>query len=338
MTAINHFQTYSQRENHVTNNTMLMLRHVYRTSPRLLEKVLQALLEEDEVEIGPRFEQQVGGAHSIPDAVLSHKPLHVYLEAKYGDGLYDDQLERHMRSISKNEHPTNSAFLIGLTRNATNEDDDERWKGKALEHGIAFAAASYRKLLESLEDACRAEPDLSEILDDYQTFIGGEGLLPDQHRKLVAMLCGQSWRENIAHGAYFEPAHRNPKWTRAHFVGVYRQKRVSYVGRLAAAVVCYEKDGELVVQSQEFGLLTDGHKNRIQAIIEAATYYPGFAESSHRYYVVDQFVETDLRKISPGPMLGHRYFDIAELAGVDQLSQDASSEEVAMMLRGATYQ
>lgn len=57
MSAINYFQTYSQRENHVTNNTMLMLRHVYHASPRLLEKVLQALLDEDEVEIGPRFEQ-----------------------------------------------------------------------------------------------------------------------------------------------------------------------------------------------------------------------------------------------------------------------------------------
>jgi hypothetical protein len=179
MSAINHFQTYSLRENHVTNNTMLMLRHVYRTSPRLLEDVLQALLEEDEVEIGPRFEQQVGATYSIPDAVLSQKPLHIYVEAKHGDGLYDDQLERHMRSIAEKGHPENSAFLIGLTKNTTDEDEDERWKKQALEHGITFAATTYSELLEALSAACSDDPKLREVLEDYQTFIGGENLLPD---------------------------------------------------------------------------------------------------------------------------------------------------------------
>ncbi|PRY91001.1 hypothetical protein [Donghicola tyrosinivorans] len=82
MTAISHFQTYSQRENHVTNNTMLMLRHVYRTSPILLENVLQALLENADIEIGPRFKQQSVAGHSVPDAVLSQFALHIYVDAK----------------------------------------------------------------------------------------------------------------------------------------------------------------------------------------------------------------------------------------------------------------
>jgi len=297
------------------------------------------LLEEDEVEIGPRFEQQVGAAYSIPDAVLSQKPLHVYVEAKHGDGLYDDQLDRHMRSIAEKRHPENSAFLIGLTRNGTDEDEDERWKKKALEYGITFAATTYRELLEALGAACANDPSLREVLDDYQTFIGGENLLPDQHRKLVAMLCGQSWRENIEHGAYFEPAHRNPKWTRAHFLGVYRLKRISHVGRLISAAICHEKDGELIVEAEEFGALSVEQRNRIKAIICAAeTYFKGFASDSHRYYLVDRFSETDVRKASSGGMMGHRYFDIAKLGGADTLRHDASSEDVATILNGATYE
>lgn len=339
MSAINHFQTYSQRENHVTNNTMLMLRHVYRSSPRLLEDVLQALLEEDEVEIGPRFEQQVGAAYSIPDAVLSQKPLNIYVEAKHGDGLYDDQLERHMRSIADKGHPESSAFLIGLTKNATDKDEDERWKKQALEYGITFAATTYRELLEALGAACSVDTKLREVLDDYQTFIGGENLLPDQHRKLVAMLCGQSWRENIEYGAYFEPAHRNPKWTRAHFLGVYRLKRISHVGRLVAAAVCREKDGELIIEAEEFGLFSIEHRERVRAIIRAAeVYFKGFASESHRFYLVDQFADTDVRKTSPGGMMGHRYFDITELGGIKELGQDASSLDVATILQGVTYE
>lgn len=338
MSAINHFQTYSQRENHVTNNTMLMLRHMYRKSPRMLENVLRALLEEDEVEIGPRFEQQVGAAYSIPDAVLTQKPLHVYLEAKHGDGLYDDQLERHMRSISEKRFPENSAFLIGLTKNRTGEDG-ERWKKKALEYGITFAATTYRELLEAIAAVCSDDPDLGEVFDDYQTFIGSEKLLPDQHQKLVAMLCGQSWKENIEHGVYFEPAHRNPKWARAHFMGVYRLKRVSHVGRLIAAAVCRKEEDELIVEAEEFGSLCGKGLDRIRSIIAASeNYFKDFAFYSHRYYLVDCFTETDLRKVSPGGMMGHRYLDIASLGGVDDLHQDASSFDVAAILNGAKYE
>lgn len=205
MSALNDFQTYSQRENHVTNNTMLMLRHVYRISPRLLEDVLQGLLEEDEVEIGPRFEQQVGAAHSVPDAVLSQRPLNIYVEAKHGDGINDAQLERHMLSVSRNGHPENSAFLISLTKNRPDEDSNERWKKKALSHGITFAATTYHALLEVLETACSGNPDLQEILEDFQSFMGRENLVPDQYRKLVAMLCGQSWREVLANETFLSP-------------------------------------------------------------------------------------------------------------------------------------
>jgi tRNA-binding EMAP/Myf-like protein len=317
---------------------MLMLRHVYRTSPRLLEKVLQSLLDEDEVEIGPRFAQQVGAAHSIPDAVLNQQPLHIYIEAKHGDGLYDDQLERHMESIADKNHPENSAFLIGLTTNSTSEQESERWTKKAFKQGIAFATTTYQELLAALNTVCAHDPDLQEILEDYQIFIGGENLLPNQHRKLVAMLCGQSWQENVLNGAYFEPAHRNPKWTRAHFLGIYRQKQISYVGRIVSVAVCRKADSKLIVETEDFGSLTKEHKDRIHAIIDAATYYPGLAAESHRYYMVDSFAQTEVRKISSGGMMGHRYFDITALAETNELQKDASSTEVANMLKGAIFE
>ncbi|MEQ9590678.1 MAG: hypothetical protein RJS97_22230 [Parvibaculaceae bacterium] len=338
MSAISHFQVYVQRENHVTNNTMLMLRHVYRTSPKSLETTLQALMEEDDIEIGPRFEQQVGEAHSIPDAVLSQKPLHVYLEAKHGNALYDDQLERHVRSIGEKKHTENSAFLIGLTVSRVSDEDLERWRMMALEYGVTFVATTYRELLDVLSSVCANSTGLQEVLDDYQSFIGGEGLMPDQHRKLVAMLCGQSWQENIEYGVYFEPANRNPKWTRAHFIGIYHRKSISHIGRIVASAVCRMQREELIVDGEEFGEFTDEHKERIAAAINAATYYQDLAAHPHRYYLVDNYSETEVRKVSSGGMMGHRYFDIAELAGCEQWNQDASSEDVASMIRGATYE
>lgn len=336
MSAISHFQTYSQRENHVTNNTMLMLRHVYATSPRLLEDVLQALLEEDEVEIGPRFEQQVGAAHSIPDAVLSQKALHIYLEAKHGDGLSNDQIKRHLNSIAEKKHSSNSAFLIGLTKNEINKEDQENWKQQALSHGITFMATSYRELLEVLGSVCGSFQRLQEVFEDFQAFIGGEGLLPDQHRKLAAMLCGQSWQENIRHGVYFEPANRPPKWTRAHFIGSYRQKSVSHVGRIEASAICRKIDDQLLIDKVEMGELSSEQKDRIFEIINAASYYPDLGAEPHRYYLVDHFFETDVRKVSKGGMMGFRYLDIVELTERN-LEPGEATEKVAAALAGTSY-
>ncbi|MGB6229889.1 MAG: hypothetical protein WBF53_07155 [Litorimonas sp.] len=341
MSALNHFQTYSQRENHVTNNTMLMLRHVYRTSPSLLEVVLRALPGEGAdiaaFKIGPRFAQQVRGAHSVPDAVLSQEPLHIYLEAKHGGDLYGDQLDRHIASINAQNHPSGSSILVGLTRDEMAADALQGWQEKARHHDVAFVAATYRSLLDALETACADERDLVDILEDYRTFLGGEGLLPDRHRKLAAMLCGTSRRENVEHGAYYEPASRNSKWAQAAFLGTYHAKRVSHVGRIEAVAVCRVMDGALHVDEEELGSLTDAHRARIEAIVESAAYYPGLGAEAHRYYLVDQFAETNLHKKSSGGMMGHRYLDIAELAGELDVPQDATAEDVAGMLQSASY-
>jgi len=295
-------------------------------------------MDDEVVEIGPRFEQQVGATHSIPDAVLSQKPLHICIEAKHGNGLYDEQLERHMRSIKEAKHPEGSAFLIGLTTDSAGRDNNDLWKEKAYEYGITFVSTTYRDMLDSLNPICADYPDLKEIFDDYQTFIGGENLLPDQYRTLAAMLCGTSWRENIAHGVYFEPDYRNAKWKRAHFMGIYRQKCISHVGRIVAAAICRTKNGELIVESEELNSLSDEHRDRIRSIIDAATYYPNLGDENLRYYLVDNFAETDIRKTSSGGMMGHRYFDIEKLAGTEPLQQKASSDEIATRLMGAMYE
>lgn len=336
MAAINHFQRYSQRENHVTNNTMLMLRHVYRTSPSLMEDLLSALLDDDEIEIGPGFQQQVGGSHSIPDAVLIQKPLNVYIEAKRGDWLHDGQIEGHLRSIESRGHPAGTAWLVGLTTNAVADADLERWDGLAKERGVNFAVATYRDLIVAIEAIINAEPDLVEILEDYRSFIATEGLLPDQHCKIVAMLCGQSWAENVAHGVYFEPDTRNAKWMQANYLGIYRNKRVSHIGRIVAAAVCRKVDGELVVDVEELGSLDEDDRSRISKIIDAAGYYENLGSEAHRYYITDRFAETDIRKSSPGGMMGHRYLDIVTLTGIEPTPGD-DAETVARILKGSEY-
>ena len=208
---------------------------------------------------------------------------------------------------------------------------------------ISFAATTYTDLIATLETVCENHSDLVEILEDFKSFIGQQGLLPEQHRWLVAMLCGTSWRENIKFKTYFAPAHRNAKWINAKFLGIYRSKQISHIGRIEASAICRVVEGELKVDELEFndcqsGNLTGDQKDRIIKIVEASEKHFGkFAEEPHRFYLVDDFTETKVTKEWSGGMMGHRYFDLYEWDKTKAISPNTTGPKVSEIVRGKDF-
>lgn len=336
MARISHFQRYSQRENHVTNNTLLMLRHVYQRSPQLFELCLRSLLDDESLEIGPRFEQQRRGAHSVPDCIIEQAAIHLYVEAKHGGALSEKQLRSHLDSISASKNQPGSCYLVGLVRDAAANGLGPDLKEEARSLGVQLGVSTYADLLSALKVVCESDPSLREILADYETFIGSEGLLPDQNRKMVAFLCGTSWQANVKTGVYYEPEERNAKWRQASFIGIYHSKCISHVGRFRASAIAQEQDGELKIATEE-GVVSPSDEEAIrQAIALASGYYPALAQEPHRYYLVDAFHETDISKVSRGGMMGHRYFDLEGEFGVPEVDEK-STQDIADLLRGTTY-
>jgi hypothetical protein len=86
----------------------------------------------------------------------------------------------------------------------------------------------------------------------------------------------------------------------------------------------------------EFGELSAVDRDNIQKMIENTEYYDLAAEEQ-RYYIVDQFYETDLRKVSYGGMRGHRYFDLADLIPCFAATLETTGAEVAAQLRGKEF-
>lgn len=52
MASIHYFPRYSQKENMVTNNTLLLFSRLYNNSPYKFKLFMNNLLEDSEVEIG----------------------------------------------------------------------------------------------------------------------------------------------------------------------------------------------------------------------------------------------------------------------------------------------
>lgn len=336
MTAVSYFQRFSQKENLITNNTLLMLSHIYRSSPRKVSLLLNALFEE-EVPVGLEFRQQVHGTHSVPDALIAQQPLSVFIEAKRGGELDLGQVERHIASIENLALPKGSAILVGLTAQKI-EQDVERIKNNAEAHGIRFFAITYLDLADELRKLCAEhEQDLIEIVEDYRAFLAAEGLLPQPYNWMVVFPAGTSWRENVLFGMYYEPPSRSAKWN-CRFLGIYHEKIVSHVAYVQAASVCRFDNGELVVDETEHGTLTDHHRSRIRQAMETTTYYNLKDGEPLRWYLVDAFVETKFVKTSPGGMRGHRYFDLAEYVGGLNLGPETTATAVARALQDKTFE
>ncbi|MBQ1649463.1 MAG: hypothetical protein II047_13540, partial [Bacteroidales bacterium] len=83
----------------------------------------------------------------------------------------------------------------------------------------------------------------------------------------------------------------------------------------------------------ERGELTEDLKQKIEKAREDAKQY-GYALNSERYFFVEQFYETDFPKVSKGPSMGTRMFDLTEVLQMDSLPD---TERIAELLRNKDW-
>lgn len=338
MRSVTRFPSYHQRENVITNHVMVMLRTLYDHSPRLLDALLQVICD-SEVNVGAQFSQQFVGVSSVPDGLILQEPLAVFIETKLHDGINADQLYRHCQTIVDRLPGQKGSFLISLTSGKPNQQPiPESVMMIALQNNITVTPVTFGELVECIGKLPVTDLALKETIQEFSDFIFAQQLIPREHQYMVAMLTGRSWRGNLEYGVYFEPDDRNAKWLQSAFLGLYHDKMVSHVGRITAAVIAVKNQmGSLDFDDPETGEINDAGRQAIQNIIGAAQiYYPEFESSRHRYYIVDSFSETDFRKITPGGLMGHRYFDLNEISG-NPIPSSAAGGFVAEALRGLTF-
>jgi hypothetical protein len=339
MSRVSHFQRFTQQENHATNNTLLLLRFFYQASPAKMQLVLNSLLGTD-LSVGLTFEQQVRvkGGTGVPDALIKQAQMQIYIETKRGQELDKNQIENHIDTIAKvvgTADHGDGIFLIGLTKEPIARPLCEEFVSYAKKKGIRFVAATFTQILEGLREQCAEyEQDLKSFLDDYEEYLSDEQLLEGRNRWLPVFPCGVSIRENERFGLYYDPPSR-PSRHNYRFIGAYDQKAVALVGRIEAVVVTSWEKGKIDF-TKEFGSLTDDHRKRIADVIRETTYYD--LTKPHRFYLVDRFVRTNARKSSPGGIWGMRYLDLPKVVKGYNPRNDYSVDELADLLKVATWE
>jgi len=334
MTAVSHFQRFSQRENHATNNTLLVLRHLYQVSPAKLEAVLHTILDNEQIDIGVQFEQQVHGTHSVPDAHIYQTPWRIIVETKLGPALDADQIERHISSIAAIQ--SGETVLLGLTSGTVDPLLSKQLSEIAKAKNITFAWTTFVDLVEAIKAQCAVyETALFTIVADYEDYLRSEGLLESRDDWLLVVPCGQSYEENKRFGLYYAGANR-PSRSGCRYLGIYKDRTVSLIGDIVAVIVCSYEDGKVGPQEPaEFGDITEERLARIKAVIEATSYYD-LKSTTQRYFITDGLHETDIRKATKGGIMGPLYLNIDALLG-KRRPKDWGADELASGLRGAAF-
>lgn len=337
MSKVHYFQRYSQRENVATNNTLLLLSRLYAHDPSYLAAFLNDLVDTPEaIEVGPVFTQQrIYGGASIPDAVIEQKSFKLVVEAKRDGDTRLPQLKRQLDAFGNEE----VKILVLLTPShqsdafkAELKQEVKRYNLQAKQKGreVVEVCTTFEEVIQSFGDIL-ADHDLEmrELLEDYEEYCHEEGLLPRTGAWMRAVPCGTTIEDNKTLELYYQPATR---FSREHeYLGIYKDKRVQYVGRIDKIVEVDLVDKEL--RARDIKLTPDEEERIRRAIHNARDEYGYDIASGYKFHLVEKLHETSFRKVSPGGLISQRYFDLVNELDLNSVRELPGVPDIARLLR-----
>lgn len=314
MSDIHYFPRYSQRENFVTNNTLLLLYRLHQYNSLKFDRFMKALSAAEEIEPpspGLYFRQQIGTGKSVVDGFIAQGSIKIAVETKLGNTFDVAQLRNHLALLRDAEYK----LLILLSPSADESSDPAlaQIKQQAKDAGIQTLSASFEELICHAR-ACLSEHDeeMRALVDDYEGFCSDMNLLPTDRYSLFVPPCSVSFKENVEFALYYCPV----TWTRrnAAYLGVYADKAVRKIGRISKVVACeVDPDSDTVRSSETTARLTRDEERRILGATRAALKHSWDLRTGTKFFLCDELVDTDFRKESPGGIRGHLYFDLRDL-------------------------
>lgn len=336
MSKIHYFQRYTQRENVVTNNTMLLFSRLYHYSPLKFKKFLDTLLEFD-IEVGVNFTQQEKNSNSTPDGVITQESFKIAIETKLHNGFGIKQLENHLTSfkdenksvlIALSNIPMDSGQLKDVRLRVSNFNDENK-------KNILLISTTFQQIISIFrEELSDYDIELNDIIDDYEEFCNNTGLLPKDYPRMLIVPCGSTIKDNIEFKLYYDPAHRS--FSRATHIGIYNNKAVKAIGRISNVVTAdYDEEKEELKIIHQDTETSQDQKERIRLIILRAKETLGWSiAKGHKFFCFEDMEITNYRKISSGGIMGKRYENLELKTG---LGKNATTIEFAEALNNLIW-
>lgn len=316
------FTGYSEKENRLTNYTLLLIKLLYQESPELYQSFLEKLLPEAKFSALPSFAQQTVKPTSIPDGRIAQTPYTIYFETKTSNWFYDDQLIRHLTELKGESTGAKALIAICPFEDGKQELLNTKYSEAARQVGndILFRAVSFQELLECFPPVDN-KTRLSGIKDEFCDFLRFEGYLWGWPVMFDVVNCS-TWPDHFAKSqVYTCPlTGRAYSHARSKFLGLYKNKMVSHVA-LVQGVVQLSKSAEPQVDWKNDDSISEA--DLIKSAKERVLSAWGAHTEDLRVFVLSDVFPTQFEKDTRGGMLGSKqYFDLSKLSPVPQNSKD----------------
>jgi hypothetical protein len=331
MSHIHYFQRYSQKENVVTNNTLLLLSRLNRFNSQRFQGFLSELLEEaPPVEVGVTMEQQKKtGDGSVPDGFITQESFKIVIESKLHEAFSVGQLQSHLNTFEEES----LQILICLSPSFINETV---WK-EVTKSTSEFNVQHRKQIIPckvTFENIVRVfknnilphEDELRELIEDFEGFCIDSNLLPLERFRLRALTSGWSLEENFKYGIYYD--HISRGFQKHRYLGLYHSKSIVGIGEVENIVTVELINDTLTVLSNDHPV-TDEQKERITGIIHLAWERNDWdIARDHRFFIVPEFYPTNFKKVTKFPIQRSRYFDLRDELEISEMPSVATIAEL----------
>jgi hypothetical protein len=341
MSDVHYFPRYSQRENVVTNNTLLLLLRLREYSRLLFERFMEALCADEEHDITLttswlRFQQQISTGKSIVDGYIAQDSVKIAVETKLTETFDTAQLNSHLALFGTEQHKVLILLSPSLSDAANRQLDKIRRIG--LEKNIQVIATTF-EIMVAKAKGCLAphEEEMRALIDDFEDFCSEGNLLPRDKVTIFVPPCGQSFEDNIRLRLYHCPA----AWSRrkTEYLGIYTGRSVRAIGKISNVVACTVDSSARTITpltAQSAVPLAQDEVRRILEATECAKRHGWDITQDNKFYLLDPLELTDFQKESPRGIQGHRYIDLEGVFGHGKIPKGLP--ELASALRGHKWQ
>ncbi|WP_222704349.1 hypothetical protein [Flaviflexus massiliensis] len=317
-----------------------MLKLLHEEDATGFQETLNALLNDNSVEVGPTFRQQTRFGRSIPDLVIDQRRFTVRFEVKLSDWFTRPQIANHINAMPDVVGDDTSVLVLLSPEEIRPEERFTEEAEAAATRGVQVTSTTFQKLLESIQsNATSTSGAFNSLLPEFEEFLNGEGLIPKWQRILDVVNNGQKIDEIDNFGIYCCPdTGGHYSHARARYLGAYKDKTVSRVSEIEGVViVSLDENQRLTTEIKHSSPFTEPSasanlKQRAMDFIEAnADRRAELKDYDLQVFVLSEVEETDFRKDTPGGMFGSKqYFR-------DIPTEVSNAKELANFLRGREW-
>jgi len=337
MSSIHYFQRYSQRENVVTNNTLLLFSRLYNESPFKFKLFLNELAEELYLDVGVNFSQQEKAINSVPDGFISQESFKIAIETKLTDEFLVTQLVNHLNSF---ENET-TKILLALGPRTINSEQSKKVSREVKKFNtsnntkVVFISTTFKKIVTVFKDVIENyDFELNNIIDDFEDFCINSNLIRKDEYRMLTVACGYTLMDNFRNNIYYDPANRG--YSYCSHLGIYHNKSVRGIGKIENVITAnLRENNELQIISTSKGQVTEKQKNNIINMIHDAQKNIGWnIKINNKFFCVEEFIETDFKKVSKGGLFGKKYFNLNQYLKKDMFK---NTSEISDLLNTSTW-